>query len=338
MRRGLPYSQVQEPIETAALRVRLLEVEPDLGTYLSADERHQAAQVAVRVRIVRQRELDVDELLSDSGAFAAVILEGVLLHRMAIGDQPALRLLGPGDMLARAGDTRSSPLVRTSYHVPGELRLAMLDDRVLLTARRFPNLFTGLQTRMGEQHQRLATQLAICQLPRVEDRVLALLWLLAETWGRVTPSGTVVPLALTHDALGELVGARRPTVTLALKELSDRGAVFRQAGQWLLLHPPPHGSAPRPPHGDSSPAALRAEPEIGAGGESVWRERPREPAPDPGFEQLEQTVSALRRTHDRSAEELRSRLDRSRRLRERSRELRRRVAIRQTPPAGGARR
>jgi DNA-binding GntR family transcriptional regulator len=45
-------------------------------------------------------------------------------------------------------------------------------------------------------------------------------------------------MTLTHDALGELVGARRPTVTLALKELTHRGSVFRQKGHWLLLKPP----------------------------------------------------------------------------------------------------
>jgi hypothetical protein len=239
-------------------------------------------------------------------------------------------------MLARTGEARSSLLVESSYRVNGELRLAMLDERVLLAARRFPNLVAGLQTRMGEQHQRLATQLAICQLPRVEDRVLALLWLLAETWGRVTPSGTVVPLALTHDALGELVGARRPTVTLALKELADRGALFRQDGQWLLLAPPPHGSAPRSPRGDSCRAALRAEPEIVGVGDSVWRERPAEPAPDAGFEQLSQRVSALRRSDGRAAEQLQSHLDSSRRLRERSRELRRRIASRRSPRADEA--
>jgi hypothetical protein len=119
LRGRLPYSPVQEPIETAALPVRLLEVEPDLGAYLSADEREQAEQVAVPVRIVRERELDVDALLNDSRAFAAVILDGLLLHRIAIGDQPALRLLGPGDMLARAGAARSALIVQSSYRVRG---------------------------------------------------------------------------------------------------------------------------------------------------------------------------------------------------------------------------
>jgi Mn-dependent DtxR family transcriptional regulator len=44
-----------------------------------------------------------------------------------------------------------------------------------------------------------------------------------------------VPLRLTHEALGHLVGAQRPTVTLALKDLRDRRLVTRLGRDgWLL--------------------------------------------------------------------------------------------------------
>ena len=87
--------------------------------------------------------------------------------------------------------------------------------------------------------QRLTGQLVICQLPRVDQRVLAILWLLAESWGHVTPGGVRLPLALTHETLGALIGARRPTVTLALRKLSEKGSIVRQDSGWLLLEPPP---------------------------------------------------------------------------------------------------
>jgi hypothetical protein len=45
----------------------------------------------------------------------------------------------------------------------------------------------------------------------------------------------VVPIELTHTALGHLIGARRSTVTLALGELSRLGAVVRRDdGAWVL--------------------------------------------------------------------------------------------------------
>jgi hypothetical protein len=78
----------------------------------------------------------------------------------------------------------------------------------------------------------------ICQLPRVDERLLALMWLLAESWGQVTPAGTLLPIALTHAALGGLIGARRPTVTLALGNLTAAGVIRRQPRGWLLLGSP----------------------------------------------------------------------------------------------------
>ena len=63
------------------------------------------------------------------------------------------------------------------------------------------------------------------RLTRVERRLKALFWHLAERWGRVSGDGVIVPLALTHRILGQLVGARRPTVSTALSELAERAGV-----------------------------------------------------------------------------------------------------------------
>jgi CRP/FNR family cyclic AMP-dependent transcriptional regulator len=76
----------------------------------------------------------------------------------------------------------------------------------------------------------------IAHLPRAEHRVLLQLWHLADRWGGVTPEGTVLPLALTHDLLGQLTAARRPTVTLAVSALESEGYVRRlDDGAWLLM-------------------------------------------------------------------------------------------------------
>lgn len=50
------------------------------------------------------------------------------------------------------------------------------------------------------------------------------------------PEGIVLPLALTHDLLGQLIGARRSTTTLALRALESDG-LFRRTedGSWLLM-------------------------------------------------------------------------------------------------------
>jgi CRP/FNR family cyclic AMP-dependent transcriptional regulator len=72
----------------------------------------------------------------------------------------------------------------------------------------------------------------------VEDRLLGLLSLLAERFGHVGVDGVHLPLPPTHAVLGLLIGARRPTITLAVSALRERGALARtDSGGWLLPHP-----------------------------------------------------------------------------------------------------
>jgi CRP-like cAMP-binding protein len=84
--------------------------------------------------------------------------------------------------------------------------------------------------------RRLAFQQAIGHLTRVDTRLLLLLWHLADRWGHVDRDGVLLPLRLTHQTLGRLVGARRPSVTTALNQLAAQDLIRRRAdGSWLLL-------------------------------------------------------------------------------------------------------
>src|SRR3954467_15125010 len=58
-------------------------------------------------------------------------------------------------------------------------------------------------------------QLTVTHLVRVDERLLIVLWQLAERRGRGS-HGVRLPLAVTHDTLGRLVGARPPSVTATL--------------------------------------------------------------------------------------------------------------------------
>jgi DNA-binding transcriptional ArsR family regulator len=64
----------------------------------------------------------------------------------------------------------------------------------------------------------------------------------------------VVPLPVTHDVLAQLIGVQRPTVTSAVRRLSDAGLVTRQRDKtWLLRGEPPASRAD-----DGRTAGLRA--------------------------------------------------------------------------------
>jgi CRP-like cAMP-binding protein len=48
----------------------------------------------------------------------------------------------------------------------------------------------------------------------------------------------VLDLPLTHELIGRMVGARRPTVSLALAELAQAGTLVRRLdGAWVLSRP-----------------------------------------------------------------------------------------------------
>lgn len=218
-------------------RVRLFEADPDLGDLLSPEDFAEARQLTVPILTFGQEDGDLDQL-EQLGAFGALLLDGMVLRHVRVADQLGMHLLGPGDIVPLTEVLGSMLIVDSSLRAIPGTRLAVLGREVLLAARRWPSLLASFQVRAEQQAGRLSVQLVICQLPRVEERLLSLLWLLAESWGRVTPAGTSVPLKLTHEALGALIGARRPTVTLALRDLAERGAIVRQAEGWLLLERP----------------------------------------------------------------------------------------------------
>jgi CRP-like cAMP-binding protein len=171
----------------------------------------------------------------------------MLVHRIVVGETATLRLLGPGDVVGAPPAVSSMLVSAVGWRAAAPTRMAVLGREVLIATHRAPRFAAGLQARSTEQADRVALQLAICQLPRVEDRVLSVLWLLSESWGQVTSGGTALRLHLTHETLGGLVGARRSTVTLALGQLTETGAILRQERGWLLLKRPPAGIELAPP-------------------------------------------------------------------------------------------
>ena len=227
-----------------AAEVRLLDVDPDLGALLDAARREQAhRELIVRAHWLPNGPWDVSRLANATVRdIGLLIVSGVLARELLIGDQVSTELLGPGDLIRPwqpASHTALLP-VDAVWTVLSPLRLAVLDRRFAAQITNYPEITATLLDRLSERSLRLATTQAISQITRVERRLTALLWHLAERWGRVSRDGVIVPLALTHRMLGQLVGARRPTVSSALSELATRGELVRRAdGSWLLAGEPP---------------------------------------------------------------------------------------------------
>jgi CRP/FNR family cyclic AMP-dependent transcriptional regulator len=213
-------------------RAPLLELDPELGTALPEEER----ALALRALVVQTLIVDPGPWNEFPNAgFALLVVEGLVVRETAVGGRLLPQVLGAGDVLESWPEPEGVLAAEVSTTIAEQATVVALDGRFLAAAARWPALMVEVQRRLATQAHRLAVQGAICQLARVELRVLALLWHLAERWGRVGREGVVLPVKLTHETLGRFVGARRPSVTLAMGQLADDGLIARRDdGAWVL--------------------------------------------------------------------------------------------------------
>lgn len=209
----------------------VLDADPELGERLSAEE-FDAAHERLLSRVVTvesgvwlpQQSWNEDQ----HPTLGLLVLEGLLTRQINVAGRLSTELLGSGDLLRPWDqDAEMGVPVGVSWTALSRTRLAVLDQRFLLTACRWPSVIDAITARAVRHSRWLSFQLGMQQIMRVEGRLLVLLWALSERWGVVTPRGVHLRLKLTHEALGKLVGARRPSVTTAIGALTEAGAIER---------------------------------------------------------------------------------------------------------------
>ena len=232
------------PSPSPAIRRPLLTLDPELGRLLDPERFAQArAEVAVRV-IGLGRHWDATPLERAGAAHTGLlVVSGVVGREIeSAGAVAVTELLGPGDLLRPWRPERDADLLNVSvrWRVLAPATAAVLDRHVAQQLSHWPEISAVLLDRVSERAHRLAVTQAISQLTGIERRLHALLWHLAGRFGRVTADGIVLPLTLSHRILGQIVGARRPTVSTAFGVLARDGLVARRDdGAWLLLGEPP---------------------------------------------------------------------------------------------------
>ena len=218
--------------------MRVLDADPDLAAALPPE----VFTVASRHALAEVQEIPVGPWVPSSvydGSHPLVgllIIDGLLTRDMSFAGRMSSELMGAGDLLRpwdQDADFDPIPL-QVSWQVLEKTSIAILDRHFAAVIGKWPVLVDAVAGRAVKRSRALAFQLAISQVTRVDERLLVLMWHLAERWGRVGPDGVRVPLRLTHEALGRLVGARRPSVTTALTGLAKRGCVERTPTGGLL--------------------------------------------------------------------------------------------------------
>jgi CRP/FNR family transcriptional regulator, cyclic AMP receptor protein len=221
--------------------VPLLDALPDLAR---AGARPDAAALRIDAAWVVAGAFRPERVAGAPTGAVVLLLSGLVARTMTLEDARAADLLGPGEVLSPPGSGRQDQLGLPGYDVRFEAletsRIGIVGPALLAELAGRPELIAALLTGRGRHDAERGAMHAITQLTGVDRRLLALFRLLAARHGRPTPDGIAVPVAVPHRLLAELVGARRPTVTTALRRLHRSGVLRRlDDGTWLLRESAP---------------------------------------------------------------------------------------------------
>ena len=222
---------------TPPLYAYVLDADDDLAQELDVRLRVGARQLATaRVLDARSGACDLAPWLgaAEHGP-GLLILDGLMAVHTRLVDRTVTELLGAGDLLQpdAGGDDELIPC-EVAWRALRPTRFALLDADFAQRVLPWPQIAHALMRRSERRCADLRVLRAICGHPRLEMRLVLLLWHLSSRWGRVEPAGLRLKLPLTHRLLGQLVGAERPSISNALGRLARAGLVTGSPGDWHL--------------------------------------------------------------------------------------------------------
>ena len=166
-----------------------------------------------------------------------LMLDGVVAATVTVGDRITAELVGAGDLIQPCAYEEAELVCELGWRALVPARFAVLDGGFVQRVQPWPQINGALLRRAARRTRRLDVQRAIAAQPRLEVRLALLMWHLAARWGRVEPGGVRLCLPLTHQLLGRLISAERPSVSHALARLGHAGLISGHGDDWHL-----HGS------------------------------------------------------------------------------------------------
>lgn len=224
--------------------MRVVDAIPEMVEHLDAEQQELARRYLIADLLVINPGtwVPASSFQSSPGHLGLLVLDGLLTRGVMLGKPLATELVGRADLLRPADrDGEEAPIpFDIAWKVLAPTRIAVLDPTFARNAAQWPSVIEFVIRGASNRVHSLAITMAVSNLRRVDTRVLVLFWYLADRWGIVRPDGVLVPLKLTHETLARLVGAQRPSVTTALRNLAAENRLERMSNRaWLLRGPPP---------------------------------------------------------------------------------------------------
>ena len=225
--------------------VRVLEEDPDLARQLDPARADAASRLSVAgvVSLPKGVFCPQEWFPNYGGTFGALLLDGLLLRGVHLARRSSVEVLGVGDLVRPLEPELDSYAAiapdAMQWWALRPARLAVLDASFIRRLSDYPEVIGELAGRLWRGSAAGCLRLSIVQQPRLSTRVEFILWHLADRFVRFQREGVLLAVPLCQALVSWLVGASRPAVCRALKELEQAGRVeHRPDGTWWLYRRP----------------------------------------------------------------------------------------------------
>jgi|HubBroStandDraft_6_1064221.scaffolds.fasta_scaffold17472_1 CRP/FNR family cyclic AMP-dependent transcriptional regulator len=167
---------------------------------------------------------------SDQGDCVLLLTSGrvKIFHNTHDGKQAVLAIIDPGELFGEIAIATMEEAQREEYAETMEASTIVLipADDIKRLASEHPGLSVGITKMMGLSRRRVERRLKSLLFRSNRERLVHLLFDLAEKYGKYTKDGGIaLGIHLSHQELANIIGSTRETVTLVLGELQAEGAI-----------------------------------------------------------------------------------------------------------------
>jgi hypothetical protein len=238
---------VRAPLGSGDGWLSLVEFDSELDPHPRGWSTPGSKRLVARVAELPAGRFEPVRLVEDpSGWLGLLVVDGLVLVQVAAGRAPIGWLIGADDLL-RPWEMADVSLLKTAtWQALSPLRLALLDADFGRRVAGIGSIADTLAAKAAQTSHWLFAKSLVTGTSVIEERLLLLFALLGERWGKATGGGVLVAMPLTHQVLATLVGARRPSVSTALRALCAAGLLQRTTEGWLLCRTVPNGQRRRP--------------------------------------------------------------------------------------------